>query len=178
MKIYRCCYDLPRDNEYVVGRIHDFSWQDEHTKYQHKWKVVKFIRGISKIDRDKLADSNPRKKKIYISDEHLNNEKPYCWDTSGPELYNGQDVDIWFRLPSEMEVINEASPLPKKYRGWQIYTYFMDDYMAIKAISIDGNKIIKYSDEYKPPSYVESMRNVLYKKVIDKIDEEMGEEIK
>lgn len=92
--------DLPKDKQYVLAHIVKNNWGDnDDPKGLRYFKVVKFERGLSKSDRDKLPVVAKRKYHYYPADERDNNKRAYCWGEFGPGAYWGQEVDYWMELP-------------------------------------------------------------------------------
>ena len=92
---------LPENNTYVLAHFPNSPWSDSDCKNgEHKWVVVKFIRGISEGEREKLDASDPRKRTYTAADEHSNNRVPYYWDTFGPGSFFGQECSVWCELPN------------------------------------------------------------------------------
>lgn len=91
---------LPENKTYVLIHLKKDNWKDQSANNENGayWAVAKFVRGISKEERNQLTDSD-RKNMYGPHDEHGNNEKPYCWLEFGPGMYFGQDVDYWSYLP-------------------------------------------------------------------------------
>lgn len=95
------CEKLPDCNQYVLAHLTKDNWGDEDDpKGNRYWVVVKFIRGLSKKDRDLLPVNSIRKTTYCRGDEEGNNMVPYVWETFGPSCYFGQEVDYWCELPS------------------------------------------------------------------------------
>lgn len=108
---------LPEENQYVLAHVTLTNWGDKDDPTGNRyWKVVKFTRGISmmereqmKIDSPEIPESHPsipnmlvyrsRAYSFHNADEHGNNKVPYKWDEFGPGGYFGQDVDYWCELP-------------------------------------------------------------------------------
>ena len=92
---------LPEPNQYVLAHLNKDNWGDSDDPDGNRyWVVVKFIKGISELERSMLPDSAKRKNSYHTGDVHGNNEKPYEWQEFGPSKYFGQDVDFWCELPS------------------------------------------------------------------------------
>ena len=90
----------PKNKQYVLVLLNNDNWCDsDDPEGDRYYKVVKFIKGLSKEDRKKLPDDNMSKFLFSGGDEDGNNLKPYCWDSFGASSYFGQDVDYWFELP-------------------------------------------------------------------------------
>jgi hypothetical protein len=61
-------------------------------------------RGISKIERESLKESDPTRYRTYsFADEHDNNKVPYRWRGEGPMDYFGQEVLYWMPIPNKPE---------------------------------------------------------------------------
>ena len=92
--------DFPSDRQYVLCYLKNKNWNDSDDPSENRyWVVAKFVRGLSKSDRESLSDSDWRKTHIRPEDEHGNNLAPYCWAEFGPAKHFGQDVDFWMPLP-------------------------------------------------------------------------------
>lgn len=110
MEIFDCKVVLPLHNTYVLAHFPDRPWGDRSaTNNEHKWVVVKFVRGISEIDRQAMKlDLLPNPKygphlraEVYCGeDEHANNLVPYNWDAFGPSSFFGQEASVWTHLPN------------------------------------------------------------------------------
>lgn len=105
--------EFPNDGEYVLIYLEDRPWGDNNDIGDKRfWKVAKFVKGISVIEREQLEKLNdPRAKKIYPADEHANNEVPYYWDEFGMGSYFGQEVTYWIPLLSKDELMECVSKL-------------------------------------------------------------------
>ena len=91
---------LPNDNQYVLIHLNISNWGDPHDPDGDRyWRVAKFCRGISKMEREAMPDSHPRKRTQRGCDEQSNNEKPDSWNEFGPSSHFGQNVDLWAELP-------------------------------------------------------------------------------
>jgi len=99
MEVYNAKDRLPEDNTYVVARYTGGNWSDSDDQNGVNWKVVKFVRGLSKSERDALPDSDQRKRVYSGADEGGNNFLPYQWKEFGPGSFFGQEVDYWMMLP-------------------------------------------------------------------------------
>lgn len=89
---------LPPDRTYVLAHYTGGNWYSKDHQEGCEWKVVKFIQGISKAEREAMPEC-PRKHTQHGEDEQGNNRRPYCWDEFGPGKLFGQDVDFWCHLP-------------------------------------------------------------------------------
>lgn len=100
MKIHRISNgELPPENKYVLIYCHERPWMDTDDPINVSWKVAKFIRGISKAEREAMGNS--LRARIYRDcDEWGNNLVPYGFEEFGPDTYWGQEIDIWCELPS------------------------------------------------------------------------------
>lgn len=99
--IYDTNQQLPNDNEYVLAYFPNRPWTSPNTQ-QHKWVVVQFRKGLSKLERNLLANDNPRKKTYSFGDEEGNNLVPYKWDTFGTSSFFGQEASCWCHLPNAL----------------------------------------------------------------------------
>ena len=95
---------LPPDNTYVLARYTGGNWLDQHHQSGCVWKVVKFVRGLSKADREEMPMCD-RKRQYHSEDEWSNNLRPYVWKEFGPGSLFGQEVDFWLPLPDDSECI-------------------------------------------------------------------------
>lgn len=91
--------DLPENKQYVLAHLTVTNWSDSDDEEGKLWKVVKFVRGISQSERDSLPDDHYLKNSFTSGDEWGNNKRPYVWNSFGPSMYWGQDVDYWMELP-------------------------------------------------------------------------------
>lgn len=98
MEIFLPSDKLPNDNEYVLAYFKDRPWLVRGTN-QHKWVVVRFVKGLSVKDRDALPNSDKRKNTYTFCDEWSNNEVPYAWDALGGGQFFGQEITCWCYLP-------------------------------------------------------------------------------
>lgn len=89
---------LPKDKTYVLVHVNRDNWIDRDDPKNVCFKVMKFVRGISKEERDTMPDCE-RKRWIRPEDEYGNNLKPYYWREFGPGSEFGQNVDYWMDLP-------------------------------------------------------------------------------
>ena len=124
MTFFLASEKLPKDKEYVLAHLLlKDNWSDSDDPHGKRyWQVVKFVRGISKEEREKMKNgeipdpvdvgySRPtppgvwvehknKRSSVYASaDEYGNNLVPYIWEPFGPSSYLGQAVDVWARLP-------------------------------------------------------------------------------
>jgi hypothetical protein len=90
---------LPKNDTYVLAYFPNAPWISEGTEL-HKWKVVRFIKGLSLEDRTKLPNSDKRKRTYMPEDEQNNNRVPYMWQEFGPGSYYGQAASHWCNLPT------------------------------------------------------------------------------
>lgn len=90
---------LPENNTYVLCHHTRGTWRDSTDQAGCEWVVLKFIKGLSAEDRNKLPENDDRKKRWSKEDEGFNNLKPYCWQEFGPDCFFGQDIDKWCHLP-------------------------------------------------------------------------------
>jgi hypothetical protein len=95
---------LPSNNTYVLARYTGGNWLDSTHQSGVVWKVVKFVRGISKAKREAMLDCE-RKRQYHSEDEWGNNLRPYVWKEWGPGRLFGQDVDFWMPLPEDSDCI-------------------------------------------------------------------------
>lgn len=95
--------ELPDENEFVCAYFPNRNSTSKDVHENHKWDIVKCMRGISKEDRLNMHCNDPRKTTYCFADEDGNNERPYRWDTFGPSDYFGQECEKWFRLPNGKE---------------------------------------------------------------------------
>lgn len=103
---------LPEHNQYVLAYFPDSPWIDDScVNEEHKWVVVKFVRGRTLKDRETMPFETP----IRGQDEYGNNKKPYYWDAFGPGSFFGQEASVWCTLPYPLQMterrmveVNEA----------------------------------------------------------------------
>lgn len=101
---------MPAHNQYVLAFFPDVHWRDSSCKNdEHKWVVVKFIRGLSKGERDNLDSDDPRKKTYRMGDVFGLNTVPYEWKTFGPGEFYGHECTAWCELPT---------PLPRQNKKY------------------------------------------------------------
>ena len=93
------CITLPKNDTYVLAHYIGGNWSDSADQEGCEWKVVKFIRGLTQIERAALSDTDPRKREHHFGDEGYNNQTAYGWKEFGPGSFFGQDVDMWMHLP-------------------------------------------------------------------------------
>lgn len=102
MNIIKRADRLPKDKQYVLAFLPDKPWFDSDAPdNEHKWVVVKFVKGLSMDEREKLPNTDKRKIEYTGADQEGNNLEPYCWHTFGPSSFFGQDVELWCELPTE-----------------------------------------------------------------------------
>lgn len=100
---------LPEDRSYVLAYFPDQPWRDPDCNDQkYKWEVVKFVRGLSEEERDKLPDQHPRKNSYHLGDVWGNNRVPHEWHSFGPSRFFGQECSVWCELPSKEEIEYEG----------------------------------------------------------------------
>ena len=91
---------LPKNKQYVLAYFPGRPWNDSDVgNNEHKWVVVKFVRGLSCAERASLSDTDGRKSLFRSEDEDGNNQVPYYWDTFGPDSFYGQEAECWCELP-------------------------------------------------------------------------------
>ena len=92
--------DLPKDRTYVLAKHLVKTWIDKDDQAGVSWIVVKFIRGLSLADREKLADDDERKRIWKPEDEgNGNNRVPYLWKPFGSGEFFGHAIECWTSLP-------------------------------------------------------------------------------
>ena len=110
MKIHKCSDQLPPNNTWVLAHFPNNPWgSNDAPNNEHKWVVVKFVEGISKVNRkdmqlgllpDPLYNGNYKRSSIYCAeDEHSNNLVAYNWVSFGPDSFFGQTASVWTYLP-------------------------------------------------------------------------------
>lgn len=99
MKLISTQDRLPNDRTYVLIHLPDRPWGDSDDEVGKRWKVAKFIRGISDKEREALPLSDERRNRYRGADKWSNNTVPYNWESFGPDSYDGQEVDYWCELP-------------------------------------------------------------------------------
>lgn len=103
MKLISTKDQLPKHNEYVLCHLNINNWGDDDDPTGKRYfRVAKFVKGITKIERQNLNNDDERKRIIKRSDEHSNNHRPYTWDEFGPDSHFGQEVDYWAKLPTKL----------------------------------------------------------------------------
>ena len=101
---------LPPEGKYVLVHLTIDNWIDSEDPTGVYCVVAKLRKGISKTTRaamrngelhDPIFDfEQPRRSHVETSaDEAGNNKRPYCWNTFGGGVRNGQDVDYWMYIP-------------------------------------------------------------------------------
>jgi hypothetical protein len=91
---------LPENKTYVLAYFPNMPWGDSDSKNdEHKWVVVKFIRGISQQERDSLSEHDVRKHHVFAQDEDGNNLVPYIWKAFTGFSFFGQECTKWVELP-------------------------------------------------------------------------------
>lgn len=102
MTPYHVSTKLPSPNQWVLARYTGGSWSHSGAINPggQNWKVVLFIRGMSRAERAELPDRDSRRLILQLGDEGMSNERPFCWDELGPGCLFGQDVDYWVELPT------------------------------------------------------------------------------
>lgn len=90
---------LPNDGQYVLAHFPDRPWFDDAPNDEHKWVVVKFVRGITLKEREQLDDLDPRKRQFKVGDEYCNNQVGYRWNAFGSSDFFGQECSVWAELP-------------------------------------------------------------------------------
>lgn len=91
---------LPEHGQYVLVIITRDTWMDyDDPEGNRYFRVVKFVKGLSEEDREKLPFGHMFKTTYRYGDEFDNNLVPYAWEEFGPAQYYGQEVDFWFELP-------------------------------------------------------------------------------
>ena len=105
MKIVKVTEKLPKHNQYVLAFFPSAPWNDSDAiNNEHKWVVVKHIKGFSKKTREALPDYIERKIIYQTGDEWGNNTVPYEWDTFGPGSFFGQEATLWCELPDRTHI--------------------------------------------------------------------------
>ena len=98
---------LPEPNQYVLAHLTHGNWVDgEDPTGNRYWVVVKFVRGISLEQRERLPDDDPQKYAFRNCDAFGNNVEAYCWEEFGPGHFFGHEVDFWSELP-QLGALNE-----------------------------------------------------------------------
>ncbi len=101
--------ELPRDGQYVLGRVIDRTWEDKDDTFGNRfWVVVKFKIGLTKEERKRLPESEERKKIFRSEDEDGNNTVGFYWKPFGPGSFFGQEINEWVSLDNlSVEEIND-----------------------------------------------------------------------
>lgn len=87
--------ELPPPNTYVLVHYTGGNWKDNSDQFGCECRIMKFVTGQSKEEKDKLPNSHPDKYTWGFPDEGFNNLKPYAWKEFGPNKFFGQEVDYW-----------------------------------------------------------------------------------
>ena len=96
MKTFQTNEKLPNHGDYVLAFFPNRKGYDRHARNnEHKWAVVKFIRGIDTFEREKLSDDSFRKIDFRPEDLHGDNTVPYFWEMFCGHSFNGQEVSCW-----------------------------------------------------------------------------------
>jgi hypothetical protein len=91
---------LPSNKQYVLAHLTKNNWGDEDDPEGNRyWVVVKFVKGLSAMDREALPMHSERRRLFCSGDVFGNNLLPYNWQPFGPGSYFGQEVDFWCDLP-------------------------------------------------------------------------------
>lgn len=90
---------LPPEKKYVLGIYAGTNWHDSDDPKGVNFVVVKLVYGISIKERERMGESNARKRRYTFGDEHGNNLRPYEWNTFGPSQFFGQDISYWMYIP-------------------------------------------------------------------------------
>ena len=86
---------LPEEGKFVLAR-HDLKqWIDSKDPENVNCVVVKLRKGISKSEREKLSDDDPRKNIWKGEDEYGNNKVPYLWAIFGADIFHGHRITHW-----------------------------------------------------------------------------------
>ena len=93
MKIHDIKIKLPKENKSVLL----------FNKNNDEWVIGYIVKGISKIERNKLSADNERKQSFQFGDEHSNNLVPYEFKGDGPMSYFGQYITHWCKLPKKIK---------------------------------------------------------------------------
>lgn len=93
MKIYDIKVKLPKENESVLL----------FNKNKNEWVIGYMVKGISRVERNKLSDDNERKWSFQFGDEHSNNLVPYKFKGDGLMSYFGQYITHWCKLPKKIK---------------------------------------------------------------------------
>ena len=111
MQLFDPQVELPPNNTYVLAHFPTQPWgSSDAPNDEHKWVVVKFIQGITLLERQAMklgllpnpAYNSGFRADYYCSeDEHANNKLPYYWDSFGANSFNGQEASKWCHLPTE-----------------------------------------------------------------------------
>lgn len=91
-------YRLPEEGQQCICLRNQTNWLDGNGGAIHH--VLAFFRkGLSQEDRDKLPDTDERKRTYCSEDEWNNNLVPYRWEQFGPGSQFGQDISYWAPAP-------------------------------------------------------------------------------
>lgn len=100
---------LPPEGKYVLARHNRGTWHDSSDQENVNCVVVKLVRGLSALDREKMKSgeipdppySSSTRSRFYCSqDEFGNNRVPYHFTQFGPDNFFGQTITHWMSIPS------------------------------------------------------------------------------
>lgn len=127
-KMFNTADKLPEDRQYVLGFHNRTTWHDRDDQQHVNFVVVKFKKGLSIEDREKMKnngidnpiqigyrfpsdlphpiiDYTPRSNTYCSEDECGNNKKPYNWQPFGPGSFDGQEIEWWMPLPDILTIM-------------------------------------------------------------------------
>ena len=100
-QVFLTSQKLPNHGEYVLAYFPSRPWRDpDAKKEEHKWVVVKFMKGLSIKERNDLPDLDRRKTLYLPMDQDANNLLPYTWDQFGTSKFFGHEASCWCYLPT------------------------------------------------------------------------------
>jgi hypothetical protein len=108
---------LPKHGKYVIAKHNKGTWMDSSDQENVNTVVVKFVRGISVEEREKMEKGElpqtlekgwclsdgwreTERSGVYKSeDEGRNNQLPYNWQMFGQNSFYGQEITHWTEIP-------------------------------------------------------------------------------
>jgi len=94
---------LPPENKYVIGKHSRGTWRDRNDQKNVNTVIVSLRKGMSLKEREALINGTEeeimRSRTWRSEDQGDNNDKPYYFDTFGPDSFFGQDIPYWTEIP-------------------------------------------------------------------------------